>query len=401
MEYLRAPEFYRRGAQSYQAYVEGDPKASASDRETLEYAFSAFGHLVGRGERMTGAQWVRAIGQQYDVSQPRTRAVVDAINRVMLTDKFSDDHILFNPSAQPVFRGTEAQCTATRNAMRAAGQDTGWAVQRVGEAKPEHVEAAELSMLASQLAGTGKIVDTREHTGEVRALKESPWRLPSHLRVEPGKPATAAELWNSVDRSARVVLLVEAGVGIAVAEQLSRFADFPSERIAPAASARMDANLATGGLLQRHMDLLSARPVGLESFTAEQNADLEAQVLLMEALVGSQGYSALAAQVPEGMRPAAAELKPRKAGPLTAEDIYVSLVEFAGGLGEQGWEPTNKQFVFLVRPAPLINPFASIRQFESLVHETLIGWRLPQALVRHAIAEHRPEVTSEPERQRA
>lgn len=401
MDFERAPEFYRRGAQSHQAYVEGDPHASASDRETLAYAFSAYGHLVGRGERMTGAQWVRAIGQQYDVSQPRTRAVVDAINRVMLTEKFADDHILFNSSAQPVFRGTEAQCTAAGYAMRAAGQDSGWVVQRVGEAKPEHVEAAELAMLASQLAGTAKIVDTREHTGEVRALKESPWRLPSHLRVEPVKPATAAELWQGVDRSMRVVLLVEAGVGIAVAEQLSRIVDYPGERIAPAAAARMDAKLATGGLLQRHMELLSARPVGLESFTAEQNADLEAQVLLMEALVGSQGYSALVAQVPGGVRPMGGQMKPRKAGPLTAEDIYVSLVGFVGGLSEQGWEPTDKQFVFLVRPAPLINPFASIRLFESLVHETLIGWRLPQALVRRAIAEHRPEIIGEPERQRA
>jgi hypothetical protein len=88
-------------------WAEGDHDASLPYLDMFRLAVSAYGHVVGPNERLTGAQWIRRIRSQYSAEVPRNRAVLDVIERVMMVDhqEFADDSVLFNPYGQPSTRG--------------------------------------------------------------------------------------------------------------------------------------------------------------------------------------------------------------------------------------------------------------------------------------------------------
>jgi hypothetical protein len=335
MQFDRAPVVHKNGPHMYQAYVEGDRGATADERLTLEYAFSNYAHLVPRGIPMTGSQWAAAIARQYDVAEPRNREVVAVINKVMLTKKFRDDHLLYDRDSLPVFRGTLNECFAITHQLQSASvSNSGWSTRAVAEVDPADCQAAEVARVKRELMGFGQIVDMTDHPVHVHSITATPFRLPSHLSV-------------------------------AVHKREGDTRD---------------------SLLKRQMLLLASHPVRAESFSDVQNEDHQAQVTLMASLVAHQGYSALVAQITPGSFQKGEGMPPRDPrAPLNAQDIYDSLAGLVGDLLRTGWSPGEKNNVFLCRPAPLINPFAVVQPFESMVHESLIGWRLPLALVRHAV----------------
>lgn len=350
MNFEKAPVVRKAGPNLYQMYAEGDLQVSAYDRATLEYAFTNYAHLVPRAMPMTGSQWVAAIARQYDVSRGTNKDVVDAIRKVMLTEQFADDHILYDGHGRPVFRGTASRCIEQASQLQAvSGDDIDWTRRPVADVEPGDCLAALQATVARRLMGAGVIAE-RDAGSVHTAIHASPFGLPRTLGV----------------------VLREAG--------------------GPEAT-----------LLQRQLQLLQAHPVREEHFSDEQNADLEAQATLMAELVANQGYSCLVAHAEPGTThrlgrtlpaPPARESRPE-------EQLLETLTGFVGNLVEEGWKPGAKQHMFLCRPAPLINPLASMQPFESLVHERLIGWRLPQALVRHGVDEAQRARMQEPARQRA
>jgi hypothetical protein len=129
-------------------------------------------------------------------------------------------------------------------------------------------------------------------------------------------------------------------------------------------------------LLWRMLQLLEAAPVGAETFSAAQGQDVEAQLALMQRPASERGYSTFVTNKPSQMT-----LQPGRADAhrtTSASDLAASLEDFISSLIRADWNPSP---VFLCRPAPLVNPLASIEPYESLVHHQLVGWRLPTALV--------------------
>ena len=84
-------------------------------------------------------------------------------------------------------------------------------------------------------------------------------------------------------------------------------------------------------------------------------------------------------------------------GALDGDAIACRLDGFLSEMIERGWDPSKP--VFLCRPAPVINPVATIRHFESILHSQLIAWRLPSALVQrvvHRITQRQADAGSRP-----
>lgn len=136
--------------------------------------------------------------------------------------------------------------------------------------------------------------------------------------------------------------------------------------------------------LQRMLSILSRPPVGPETFTDEENADARAQFNLVVALTNNLGYSGFATGVEDGstarkVAPAADSGEQK----LTVVRARQSLHSFLGSLRETDWTPQKS--VYLVRPAPLVNPFPSQRPFEAFIGHGLIGFRLPRAMIEREV----------------
>ena len=175
-------------------WAEGDHGASADDKETFRLAVSDFGFLVAPNERLTGAQLMRRIRNTYSAEEPRTRAVLEAINRVMLVPKFRDDHVLFSPYGQPVFRGRLAHCQVHARALGAT--DRRWndaAIRLATDVEAAQCEAADVALANLRLDGP-KLVwgdAARRHDAHPTSFTLYE-RHPLQTRLPPGSQATAS-----------------------------------------------------------------------------------------------------------------------------------------------------------------------------------------------------------------
>jgi hypothetical protein len=342
MEHSKAPVIHNTGAHGI--YVEGDDGASPSDRQTLDLAAAAYGHLVGRNTRMTGAQWSAAIARQYDASEPRHAAVLDVISRLMLCKQFDNDCLLYR-DGEPVWRGRAEQCaTAAGHQCARLSNNADFQFASAHSAPIGDCERASVAMARYHLGSAATVVDATQWSladGE-RMFDRDPFGLPAHWRV--------------------------------VLKETS-------------ADAR-------ASLWSRKLELLKGRSVGSETFSDESSGDHEAQVALIADLIALAGYQALTAAKPVGatgpLRGSSLAVVARTGWPqVTMPEIEESMRDFLGGLAEWGWSPSPATPVFLCRPAPLVNPLAAMQAYESLVHHSLIGWRLPQALVQRMFEQAR------------
>lgn len=121
---------------------------------------------------------------------------------------------------------------------------------------------------------------------------------------------------------------------------------------------------------------------GVELLTCEQRADAEAINAAMHCLSELHGFNSLVCDGgPSGMRLRKGDQDPaRSLTPLTIQD---SLDTFGADLAEAGWTPDWNAPLYMVRPAPLINPQGAC-EFGSLIHPKLIGWRVPGAHTQRA-----------------
>ena len=136
------------------------------------------------------------------------------------------------------------------------------------------------------------------------------------------------------------------------------------------------------GPLASALSLLQHKCVGAETFSDEQNADDEGACTAMADMVRHLGYSSFVTARPPRERSRASDPGAVALG-VSAKDIADKLERFIGEMLERGWDSSKP--VFLCRPAPAINPVASVRHFESILHEQLIAWRLPAALVERVV----------------
>jgi hypothetical protein len=126
------------------------------------------------------------------------------------------------------------------------------------------------------------------------------------------------------------------------------------------------------------------RVVGLPS-DRPPGVSLEAQLQLVAELTRFAGYSSVityGSSVP-GWRPQPGEGGIPEDADLTAEQVRDSLSKFVGSLVRYGWKPSEDAPLFLVRPAALINPGATLQPHERVITASsrLIAWRLPDQLV--------------------
>jgi hypothetical protein len=129
------------------------------------------------------------------------------------------------------------------------------------------------------------------------------------------------------------------------------------------------------------LSLLQHPSVGVETFTDEQNASDEAAYEAMSAMVRHLGYASFVTARPPGARMRADQ--PPASEVLDAHGIAQRLQAFMADMLERGWDRSKP--VFLCRPAPVVNPTAAVRPFESILHEKLIAWRLPAAVVERVV----------------
>ena len=326
MEFLKVPVICKTSSAGL--YAEGAPAdgpgISKEDLVTFEHAVENYGHLLKRNQTMTGAQWSVAIASTDDAAQPRVKAVLDAIRRVMLCDEFEDDRIVLDGAGGAVFRGSAVECDSFKRGRDYAG------VVSLCSCTPEQFDQARISMATRQL------VDY-EAADAIRPLSR-----------EEGTAATGNYLGTAFD--------LPPGYGLSLSDQ-------PRD-----------------SLLRRIHELLGCAAIGPETLTEAQSDDTEAQLHLVLLLARNLGYESLVTAKLPGMR-----WKGNVAGEPPWNDVstnaavHKQVASFFRNLVDAGWEPGKS--VYFCRPAPIGNPIASIRPFESLVHSRLIGWRLPRAMV--------------------
>ena len=310
----------------YGVFAEG-VVGDRSDLLTFEHGVDSFGFLVAPEEEITGAQWMQRIARTYDENNPRTAEVLRAISRVMLCDEFVDDQLVIDRDGHAVCRGTSAAAAAFIGLACAAAEATPgrYSIQPVAISSSQQVLQARVSMAKR---------DARSLGGD----------------------------------------LVEVGVGDGGAVTAD-FYNIPGFRLV---TGQPDV------LASRMLRLLSHSPVGPETFDTAENEDYEAQCALAARLVVHQGYEALVTTKPDSLGPADGPARDA-AIPIDAAEFGASLGSFACGLSTRGWTPD--QPVFLCRPAPLKGVW-NMAPFESGVHPTLIGFRLPKAMVATAMERH-------------
>lgn len=299
----------------------------ANTGATFSLAVTTLGHLVPRSAQMTGAQWIDAIRKQYDTEEPRNKMMVSAIKTVMLVDRFADDHVALE-MGRAVFRGTAAMCAYM-------GKSGACDIVPVATVSADVVAQADLQV---KLQYMEEVFD-----GEV-----------AHV------PKT----------DARVSMLEGGG-----AKSLGALG-FPEEYVyIPEGDAKEDP-------LARGLELLDVGAMNGE-FSTEQDGDAPAAFAVMGAMVKLLGYEALISYGRSGGHHGGAP----KAPPVTPERVAQSMGGFLGSLLDGEWDEQSK--VFLCRPAPLVGPFLTMRRNEALVHERLIGWRVPAGVVRHVVEDIR------------
>ncbi len=149
------------------------------------------------------------------------------------------------------------------------------------------------------------------------------------------------------------------------------------------------------GSLASALSLLQHRCVGVETFSSEENDDEEAPYTAMVEMVRHLGYSSFVTAKPPRERAHSSGADP-VTPEMSASVIADKLERFIGEMLERGWDSSKP--VFLCRPAPAINPAAPVRHFESILHEQLIAWRLPAALVVERIGDGQTEAVASSER---
>lgn len=332
IDFSRAPII--RNNPTKGVFVEG-VLANAEEAAIFEYAVSTYSFLVPRNTTMTGSQWIAAIKKQYDVAEPRNQAVVDTIERVMLVKRFSDDHVLFDDRGNPQFRGTGNQCFEQTHKLQSSSVlNSGWGSRPIDQVSPADVSKAELATAGRWLGS-----------------------MNAGIRNIPGE--------------AERTQLIDSGVAFAVS-----FFELPPEHLVVVNSgASVDAR---STLVARMHHLLKAAPVGVQTFTEKEAIDRQANLTLMLNLTRHLGYGQIVSsgEWNDGPRPGREKTRVDLD---TTHKIEDSMLDFFDALSDGDWDDSRP--VFLCRPAPIINPFASIRPFESLVHSQLIGWRLPQPMV--------------------
>ncbi|MEJ8837648.1 hypothetical protein [Ramlibacter sp. AN1133] len=322
-------------------WAEGDQATGEADRMTFSHGVASFGYLLQPNERLTGAQWMHRIRSIYSAEEPRTRAVLEAISRVMMVPRFRDDRILYSPSGEPAFRGRLSQCQTHANALSTA--DRRWAeapIRLAAEAPAADVHAADVAVANLRLVGA-RMVPAGAGAADLEGA--SVYELHPFLR-ELG-PVTQLAVFTSED---------------VWHQQMSELA--------------VSAALEAGG----HGDSSVARA---SSAAGERDPDVALRLAATQARFG--GYaSVLTFAIGHHSRSGTSSL-PEDAD-LTVDSVQASLRNFLESLQDNAsWSPDVA--VFLGRPAPLVNPSGAVQPFERMFHPGLIGWQLPKHLVEHLV----------------
>lgn len=314
------------------------------DRETnltFNHAVESYGFVVPPNRYMTGAQWIEKIKAQYDVNDPRHAAVVQAIKTVMLVDQFKDDHIVVKKeTAEAVYRGKAAECqkfiTNNGGARLSKFEGTGFDVVPTKDVDGDMLMQADENTAIQYLADNFTNGSFRRE-GLLCRVKDQETRE-RHLGTGEACSLTALGL--------------------------------PSDVVYyPPASADT--------ILVRILDLLKVHPVGNPQFTPEQQGDRKSCIELISLLCNLHGYGALVTSAPGVMLNRSSSQKPRNM--LHPTMVESSMMDFIESLEEAGWDGGSDLFV--CRPASSYNTLMNLRSHESLVHNELIGWRIPRGVV--------------------
>lgn len=301
------------------------------EQEVFSYAADAYGYLVETGEEITGAAWIRRIEQSYDIEEPRNKAVVDVVKRVMMVDRFADDMVVFDGEGVAVYRGNDVD----RQAFKTTQVGVSFTEVPVSDLDSSTVGEAMLAMVAA---------DVRSLGGK---LQEAPISQP--IKPHPYRIDGLRKKWEVVPDS-------------------------------------------EDSMIARMMSLLDHSPVGAESFSTAEESDSEAQALLLSRLVKFSGYGHVVTYTPPNYKPGAVAKTDSADGWRETAAVEKTLSDFCRSMSDMGWEPTTP--VFLTRPTPVIGLDSRVAPFESYVHSKLIGFRLPSAMVhRLAFGDIPPEDT--------
>lgn len=321
-------------------------EGAVPDRETnltFNLAVESYGFLVPPNRYLTGGQWISAIEAAYDASEPRHKAAVDSIKSVMLVEQFKDDHIVLNTATEnyePVFRGKAAECQKfianSPGGVRQSGhQPSVFDVVPTRDVDADRLRGADENTAIKYLADNfangqyrreglftrEKDQETRErHLASGQAFSLSALGLPFDVVYYPG---------------------------------------------------------AADNLLVRILDLLKVHPVGKAKFTPEQQGDRTSCLELISVLCNLHGYGALVTNAKGITLKRPAQDTPRNM--LHPVMIESSMMDFIESLEEAGWAGDSDLFV--CRPASSYNTLMNLRGHESLVHNQLIGWRIPRGVV--------------------
>ncbi|HWS26407.1 MAG TPA: hypothetical protein VN259_07490 [Xanthomonadales bacterium] len=302
-------------------YLEAEPsRLNAVNRSELARLTREYGYLVGRGGKLTGAQWAHQIEMQH-AGRVHLQQELDCIRFAMSVDHFADDCILFSRERKPLLRGSAADCEIER-------LDQWSTIMPTAECSGGELLLAEMNMACQRLGEFG------------------------------------AQL-SSVDEPARADTQM-----------------FVHHFLPFATHWRYGVHASEGSSLASALALLQHKCVGPETFSDEQNASDEGAYTAMAEMVRHLGYSSFVTANPPRARSQATAADPAELG-MSAEVIADKLYRFIGEMLERGWDSSKP--VFLCRPAPALSPGASARHFESILHEQLIAWRLPVALVERVV----------------
>jgi hypothetical protein len=315
------------------------------DRETkltFNLAVESFGFVVPPLRYITGAQWVEQIKANFDSTNPRTAAVIESIKTVMLVDQFKDDYIVVKKeTAEAVYRGKAAECQRF--------------ITSNGGARLSKFEGTGFDVIPTKDVDGVMLIQADENTA-IRYLVDNfatgAYRRDGFFTREKDAETRERHLASGQARS-----LVDLGLPLDVVYY-------------PASGDKAN-------ILARILDLLKVSPVGTPQFTPEQQADRASSIDLIALLCNLHGYGALVTSAKGVQLKRAADEKPRNM--LHPTMVESSMMDFIESLEEAGWDGDSDLFV--CRPASSYNTLMNIRPHESLVHNELIGWRIPRGVV--------------------
>lgn len=307
---------------------------------TFNHAVENYGYLVPKNRYMTGGQWISQIEATYGTTDLRHQAVVRAIESVMLVDQFKDDHIVVQRgSGEALFRGKSSDCF--KFVANNGGACTTKHHPRNFDVTPTRVLGADTLLQADENTRLQYLVDNFAN----------------------GQPQRDGVIRRVLDRD-ELEAAVASGEGRSLLDLGAPYdvLYFPKGK---------------RDVLVRVLDLLLVSPVGKSAFTSAQHEDREACVELIALLGNVHGYGALVTSANGISLQRAAKDKPKvMLHPVMVES---SMMDFIESLEEAGWEGDSD--LFLCRPAPCCNTLLGVRRYESVVHNQLIGWRVPRGVV--------------------